>query len=417
MDAIVGGVVLMITVGIALAWPHRAAPAVAGLAGIAAALAVGAIAPRELGPTAAVLWRPLITIAAVMTMTSAARELGLFDRLAARIEPRTRGPVRHAFRVVFAMSAVSAALLSNDAAVLVLTPAVMTLLRTVYPRRHPRFLVPFAFAVFYAAGVAPLVVGNPMNLVVADRMGIGFNAYAARMIPVAIAGWLTAYAVLAWLYREPLADEAPALGAWPPLPPLPRFAWAVVVALAAVLIAYPVVSFLDGPLWLVACAGALACLAAARLSGIRTAAIAGGVSWEILPFLAGVLVVATALEHAGAVDALAALYRDTPAPLPTIGGVAAVGSAVLNNHPMALLGAMAIERTGGDGAHVLASLVGGDLGPRLLPIGSLAGLLWLGTLRRAGVEISTRTFVRNGILVTVPALAVSLAVLALVTRM
>jgi arsenical pump membrane protein len=49
-------------------------------------------------------------------------------------------------------------------------------------------------------------------------------------------------------------------------------------------------------------------------------------------------------------------------------------------------------------------------------MGSLAGLLWLAQLRRAGVSISLREFVRTGVIVTVPALAVSLAVLWLVTR-
>ncbi len=417
MEVLLAVAALAVTVGVTLGWSHRAAPAAGGVAGVVVALGTGAVDGAALEAAARELWRPLVTIASVMTMTSAARELGLFERLAALIGPRTRGPVRHAFRVVFVLAALSAAILSNDATILVLTPAVIELLRTVYPRRHPQFVVPFAFAVFYAAGVAPLVVGNPMNLVVADRAGIGFNEYALRMIPVAVAGWVTAYLVLARLYRDVLADEAPALGAWPRSPPLPRAAWLVVAAVAAVMVAYPLVSFLDGPLWAVACVGAVACVAAAATAGVRPAAIAGGVSWEILPFLVGVLVVATALEGAGVVGALADLYADTPAPLATIGGVAAVGSAVLNNHPMALLGALAIERAGGGTPEILAALVGGDLGPRLLPIGSLAGLLWLAALRRAGVTIGVLTFVRTGALVTAPALAVSLAVLWLVTRL
>jgi arsenical pump membrane protein len=78
---------------------------------------------------------------------------------------------------------------------------------------------------------------------------------------------------------------------------------------------------------------------------------------------------------------------------------------------------MSLEALGGDvRAEVLAALVGGDLGPRLLPIGSLAGLLWLDALRRQGVEVRMREFVRVGVLVTVPALLLSLATLVLITR-
>ena len=64
-------------------------------------------------------------------------------------------------------------------------------------------------------------------------------------------------------------------------------------------------------------------------------------------------------------------------------------------------------------AHIFAALIGGDLGPRFLPTGSLAGLLWLDLLRRHAVDIRLRQFVGVGTVVTVPALAVSLAILAL----
>ena len=41
-------------------------------------------------------------------------------------------------------------------------------------------------------------------------------------------------------------------------------------------------------------------------------------------------------------------------------------------------------------------------------MGSLAGLLWLEMLRRAGVEVSVRRFVVVGLVSTLPALAASL---------
>jgi Na+/H+ antiporter NhaD/arsenite permease-like protein len=53
-----------------------------------------------------------------MLTTTCAAELGVFTRIAAWIEPRTRGPVRVAFRFVFVIAALTAALLSNDAAIL-----------------------------------------------------------------------------------------------------------------------------------------------------------------------------------------------------------------------------------------------------------------------------------------------------------
>jgi arsenical pump membrane protein len=60
---------------------------------------------------------------------------------------------------------------------------------------------------------------------------------------------------------------------------------------------------------------------------------------------------------------------------------------------------------------ILAALIGGDLGPRLLPIGSLAGLLWLDSLRRQGVYISASRFILVGLPVTIPSLGLSLLML------
>jgi arsenical pump membrane protein len=84
---------------------------------------------------------------------------------------------------------------------------------------------------------------------------------------------------------------------------------------------------------------------------------------------------------------------------------------------MAALNALALRSVEGDDRwRTLAALVGGDLGPRLLPMGSLAGLLWIEMARRLHVQIRTWDFVRTGFIVTIPTLAASLAVLWLETR-
>jgi arsenical pump membrane protein len=80
---------------------------------------------------------------------------------------------------------------------------------------------------------------------------------------------------------------------------------------------------------------------------------------------------------------------------------------------MALVHSLALA--GAPDRLVYAALVGGDLGPRLLPMGSLAGLLWLHALRAREVTVSLATFVRVGAIVTLPSLAVSLLVLWAVT--
>ncbi|MFN0247511.1 MAG: ArsB/NhaD family transporter [Kofleriaceae bacterium] len=404
---------LVVLIGAVVWRPHGMGPTL----GAASAVAIALAGPAELADIADALsmqWRAYITLASIMVMTTAAERMGLLVRIAALIEPRTRGPVKNAFRLTFVLSALVATVLSNDAAILLMTPTVIALLRVVYPKRHPLFVAPFAICVFAAAGVAPLVISNPMNLIFAHHVGIGFNEYAVVMIPVALAGGVVTYAVLAWWFRKVLADESPALGRFPPIEErMSRGAWIVLATLGIELALYPVMSYLQVPLWPIALAGGVACLAVSAASG-HARSVARGIAWPVFPFLIAVYVLAIALARIGVVEWLHALWTTSEAPIATIGVTTAVGSAVLNNHPMSVLAAVALE---GDKSHALAALIGGDLGPRLLPIGSLASLLWFDLLRKHEVQFGVGAFVRVGVVLTIPTLAVCLAVLAGMTHM
>ncbi|MBX3206048.1 MAG: hypothetical protein KF764_13330 [Labilithrix sp.] len=399
----------------------RLNPVAGAIPGVVVMIVAGVLAPKDVVRGAAMLWRPLVTIASVMAMTSVAHRLGIFDRVTRSIELRARGPVPHAFTTVFVIGAATAALFNNDAAVLLLTPIVVPLVQRLYPRRQ-HLATPFAFAVFMSAGVAPLCTSNPMNLVVAEAAGIRFNTYAVRMVPVALAGSVCTYLMLRVVFRKQLEDDVPARGreqgSLADMGGGPRAVLAIVGAMFA---SYPILSYFDAPVWIAALAGAvLVCAIGLREKHVTRAHVFHGVAWDILAFLFLIFLTALGLENIGVTSTMRDVYASAPADgaggIGLVGGVSSLGSAVLNNHPMAALNALTMRSMEGDhGWRTLAALIGGDLGPRLLPMGSLAGLLWIEMARRLNVEIKTWDFVRTGFIVTVPTLAVSLAVLWLET--
>jgi arsenical pump membrane protein len=414
----------MTIVSIVLSLQHigtgrRLGTASAAALGVVLLLATRVVSPADLASGVEVLWRPFLAITSIMLSTNVAQRLGILDYAARWIEPRPGQPVIRVFRSVFLFSAIIAAVLNNDAAILLLTPLIVGVIRRCYPRQ-PELVVPFAFAVFSAAGVAPLVISNPINLIVSEYAGIGFNEYAARMIPIAVAGSVTSYLILRTVFRRQLH----AVPGWetrstskPSLPILSQPGKIYLATMVAALGCYPALSYAGAPVWAVAAGSATFGVWLCRHYGIASAGqSAAPVPWEILIFLYCIFIIALGLRNVGLVDRITEFYsvNDSEAQVLVIGIASAVGSALLNNHPMAILNSLAIlNLPHATHEHLMAALIGGDLGPRLLPIGSLAGLLWLNSLKMLGVYIRPSQFVLVGLPVTVPALSVSLIILLL----
>ncbi len=411
---------LAVTLGLALRRPVlprglRIGPGVAAALGVTVLAVAGGLSIADVAEALDVLWPPMLALASIMVMTGVAARAGVFQRLAELILPHAAAGAGRLFAIVFVLGVATATVFNNDAAILVLTPVVVTLVRQIYPD-SPHLLLPFAFAVFMAAGVAPFFTSNPMNTVVAVAAGIDFNAYAARMVPVALVAAGVTFLVLRWVFARalaaapPVAEAAarPAAAAWT------RAQRQALLLVVVVLAAYPTAALAGLPVYGVAATGAVVALGLCWWHGAgRPVEVARTtVAWEIMIFLFGMYLLAKGLQHIGVVDQLRELYR--AGGVPTVGIVSAVGSALINNHSMALTNLLAIGGLPGSAPDAyLAALIGGDLGPRLLPIGSLAGLLWLTLLGRMGVTVPLRTFVTVGAVVTVPSLAASLGVLSL----
>jgi len=270
-----------------------------------------------------------------------------------------------------------------------------------------------------------LVVSNLVNIVSADYFGLGFNAYAAVMVPVNLVAVAATLLVL-WLYFRrdiPLRYATDDLQ----LPALAvrdratfRAGWVVLVVLLAAL-------FVLEPLGIPVSAVASACAAvlfavAARGHVISTRRVLREAPWQIVVFSLGMYLVVYGLRNAGLTDALAGVldwlagHGLWAATLGT-GLIAALLSSLMNNLPSVLIGALSIHASEAQGvvreAMIYANVIGCDLGPKITPIGSLATLLWLHVLARKGVVIGWGYYFKVGVLLTVPVLLATLAALAL----
>ena len=339
----------------------------------------------------------------MMLLAELARRAGVFNWLAAHAVRGARGSRMRLFLLVYAVGTLVTVFLSNDATAVVLTPAVHAAARKARVDPLPYLLI-CAFIANAASFVLP--ISNPANLVV----------YGAALPPLAV--WLrlfalpsalsiaATYAVLRRLSRRELAGG---VGAAPPPPRLTpvgrRAAWGI-AATGVLLLA---VSLAGIDLGWPTCTAALVVAATAAWNAPgEWRAIARGVSWSVLPLVAGLFVLVAALEAQGAARMLGGALQHLAGMGPIAGrlgasfGVAGLCN-VMNNLPSGLLTRGALRQVAVPGL-APALLIGVDLGPNLSVTGSLATVLWLVSLRREGVTVSGWEFLKRGVLVMPPAL-------------
>ncbi len=394
-------------------------------------LALGLVAPGRAGATLQEFWPTLAFLAAVLVLAALADAQGVFAWLGALIGRGSRSRPVRLLTLVFVTATATTAVLSLDATVLLLTPAVIATIRRVGVRPDPPL-----YATAHLSNTASLLlpVSNLTNLLAFGATGLSFIHFAGLMALPFLACVAVEYLVFRVFFAADLrgaggaggdrgrtgarsfrrgdhrgggtganqrgagvqagiADVATSLAA-------PRTALAI---LGAVLAAFLLAPLADIPAYQVAVAGALVMAMPAmvhrRITPTRLIAAASPL---FILFVAALLIVVDAAVGNGPAAWLAA-HLPTDASLPsllTLAGFGALLAATINNLPavLVLLAALGPHPAAGP---LLAMLIGVNIGPNLTYTGSLAVLLWRRVLHRHGYRTAIGRFTTLG-LITVP---------------
>jgi arsenical pump membrane protein len=416
--------IFVVTLTLVIAQPRGLSIGWSAAGGAFLALAVGVVHPSNIATVWDIVWNATATFVAVIVISMVLDRIGFFEWAALHMLRRAGGSARRAFLYLMVLGAIVAALFANDGAALILTPIVYEQMRALgFERRQA---LPFVMAAGFIADTTslPLVVSNLVNIVSANYFHIGFVTYAATMTPVDLVAFAASVVVLLVAYRRALPARFPVETLATPSSAIRdvrlfRVGW---VVLAVLLAGYLLSEPLHFPVSAPAGAAALAFLVLAGRSGaVSGAQVLRQAPWKIVVFSLGMYLVVYGLSNAGLTrylsDALRWAGHAGIVPTSLLAGFGAAGlSAVMNNMPTVLVGALSIH-----GAHVAgvthtsmvyANVVGSDLGPKFTPIGSLATLLWLHVLETKGIKITWGQYLRQGLVLTVPVLAVTLLALA-----
>ncbi|MBK1725899.1 arsenical efflux pump membrane protein ArsB [Halorhodospira neutriphila] len=392
--------------------------------GALVALATGVVGLGDVPVVVGIVWNATLTFVFIIIISLLLDEAGLFEWAALHVARWGGGNGLWLYAFIVLLGAAVAVVFANDGAALMLTPIVLEMLFAL------GFSAGAAFAFVIAAGFIadtaslPLVISNLVNIVSADFFGIGFNEYAAVMVPVYVVSVLASLAVLMLFFRKQIPRVYSAAGLRAPQdaikdPAVFKAGWGV---LGLLLLAFLLIEPLGVPIYLIVGVGAAILLAiAARGHAIGTRQVLKSAPWQIVIFSVGMYLVVYGLRNQGLTAEIADVLdviaeQGVVAASVGTGFLAAFLASVMNNMPGVMVMALSIDESAATGlvkeAMIYANVIGSDLGPKITPIGSLATLLWLHVLARKGVHVTWAKYFAIGIVITPPVLLVTLLALA-----
>lgn len=387
--------------------------------GALAFLATGGISLEE-AKTA--IDAPTLTLLFSMMLLSAQYQMsGLYGVIGERLA-RVRQP-RRLLAGVLVVSALLAAVLTNDVVCYALTPLLCAALLATLLDPLP-FLLALACATNIGSALTP--IGNPQNILISQQLGLAFLPFVlACALPVAAALAFTYWFLARTLEAgERLGDTAGARlrGTSPsdrqevatlPATPLDRreAAKAIVLTVAAIaLFLSPVPAYLTG------CAIAGIVLTSRRMHS-RT--MLGLVDWQMLALFVALFIVTRGLELSGWTEAGQRALADAGLPIAQPGVlvpiVALLGNLVGNVPAVMLLLRFVPAETSPPVVGYTLALASTFAGNALL-IGSVANLIVVEQADRFGIRIGFRDHLRVGLPVTLVSLAAAMAMLAWLSR-
>ncbi|EAI9906986.1 arsenic transporter [Campylobacter upsaliensis] len=346
------------------------------------------------------VWDSTLSLVGLIIFALSLEKLGFFEVLAHyTLRLSTHRQTLHLqtwkfFVFIGVLASVLATFFSNDGAILILTPLIIALLTHIENVKFSRspliiFLLFVGFMSDFASNT--FIFSNLTNIITADFFTITFIDFALAMaLPQLFV--ILATLVLFWILftrKLPKTLEFKVHTQALPKPSITLFCFALILLL--------LFGIISGEKFGIAlCVFTLGVAFLSTLCGILTHKIALKQMLKLAPlgivaFSLGLFIVVFGLNNMGLVGLLTEGLKhfDTLplfAQIFSVGISSSLGSSVINNLPMVMLGDLALKNS--SNALIFAHLLGCNVGAKLTPIGSLATLLWLFSLKRYGISIS-----------------------------
>jgi len=345
-------------------------------------------------------------------------EVGLFRYLAMFLLKHFRSNQRLLFITLYIMVGILTIFTSNDIVILTFTPFICYFCRNAKINPIPYLVAEFAAANTYSM---MLIIGNPTNIYLATSSNIDFIKYFNVMwLPTLCSGIIQLLLMLV-VFKKSLkvnifVDED-----------LVGFKSKLdltfgISHLGICLLLLIISSYIELDMWLICLVCALSLIGCIMISHlIRNKELNiiletfKRLPYNLIPFIISMFVLVLALSKQGITDKISSFLGEKDLIL-KYGFSSFAASNLINNIPMSVLFSNIIDISNTTLRYkaIYSTIIGSNLGAFLTPIGALAGIMFTDLVHKQNINFSFKTFIRYGVIISIPTLIVSLLVLGIV---
>lgn len=370
-----------------------------------------------------------ITIIATIVMAVILESFGFFHWAAARLTSLSKGSGYRLYWYVQLLCFLMTLLFNNDGSILITTPILILLLKNL--QLKPKQQIPYLLsgALTATASSAPIGVSNIVNLIALEIVEMSLYMHTAMMFVPATIGLLFMSCLMFTVIKKKLPKKLPAMANEieenyfdKNFHPLKRaklsvetkrkrtqFMLKILLFVFVMRCLLFVASYLSIPISLIAVLGSLALLTWRWYHlGTNPVDILKKTPWHILIFAFSMYVIIYGLNNVG----LTAFLVQTLQPIVdqglfyasfAMGGLVSILSNIFNNHPALMVGTITLTEMGLDPITLktiyLANIIGSDMGALLLPIGTLASLIWMHILKQHKIQVKWKDYLSVSLIV------------------
>ncbi|WP_223587705.1 arsenic transporter [Neobacillus bataviensis] len=429
-------ITFLVTLGFILWRPRGINEAIPASIGAIIVVLSGSVTLTDLGIIADTISGAAITIMATIVMAIVLESFGFFNWVAEKLAAKAKGSGIRLFWYVNLLCFLMTLFFNNDGSILITTPILVMLLNNMGLKNHQKIPYLLSGGLIATASSAPIGVSNIVNLIALKIVHMSLYLHTAMMFVPATLGLLLLVGLLFLRFYKVLPKKIPtevtglSLKSYHPLKSgiqhnsekdRSRFMRNVLLFVFTVRVSLFVASFLNIPVSLMAVFGSLVLLAW-RWAYLKIPPIdmLKKTPWYIIVFAFCMYVIIYGLNNIGLTDWLIGFMEPIVAgsllhASVMMGVLLSVLSNIFNNHPALMVGTLTLTNMDLSLLELkvayLANVIGSDMGSLLLPMGTLATLMWMHIVRKGKVKITWWEYVKITSVVIPPAVLFTLVVL------